>query len=626
FNVKDFTRPIPEFTGDFNGNGETLDELPCCLIETLKNNGTVRNINFNHVDTRSATCDPAVAKVMDLKSIVSCIKIENSQFEGNGSSINLGMVTNLMNRDSRLENVMIVSSNIISTDQVICVGGAVGHQNGASIDNIMIVSSNIISKDQIEYMGGVVGRQNGASIDNIMIVSSNITGEKESFLADIGGVVGLIKDRSEVKKVYVVSVIVTQFGQENNVGGIAGYSSNTDIQSVTVMDSIVHGSGKMIGGVVGWSNSDLLKDVNVTRTTVSGFGSGDVYIGGVCGSASDSDIQKATVSSAIIIAPQYSNSVCLGGGAGIVGGGTIEDLTVIDTVITADSRKLIYVGGSVGSLSGTKGSRVMVINTTINIEENVQKGDVGWMAGNMQASSSFAYFLVSNSLINIKELNDINVGGGAGVMSESSISNFTISNSSVLLEGEGLKVNIGFCIGYNKGGNNKCDFNEAIKSFFTSTYNDEQGVLCHKYKYDMAVTTDSVTMLTTDSVTMLTTDSVTMLTTDSVSSKAGKDYVPATAVIVGALGASSSLSYLGYHLVKKYKEGHRGRELLQEGLRSACCNCCGHLEDNDDNDDNGVGSVENGSEQKNSGCSGNREYLTIPNAIEMEPLIGDSDC
>ncbi|MDP0562559.1 MAG: hypothetical protein QS721_09660, partial [Candidatus Endonucleobacter sp. (ex Gigantidas childressi)] len=46
FNVKNFTRPIPEFTGDFNGNGETLDELPCCLIDKLSGKGIVQNINL----------------------------------------------------------------------------------------------------------------------------------------------------------------------------------------------------------------------------------------------------------------------------------------------------------------------------------------------------------------------------------------------------------------------------------------------------------------------------------------------------------------------------------------------------------------------------------------------------
>ncbi|MDP0560787.1 MAG: hypothetical protein QS721_00025 [Candidatus Endonucleobacter sp. (ex Gigantidas childressi)] len=62
FNVKKFNKPIREFTGDFNGNGETLDELPCCLIDRLSGNGIVQNINLNNVDTRNAECDPAVAK------------------------------------------------------------------------------------------------------------------------------------------------------------------------------------------------------------------------------------------------------------------------------------------------------------------------------------------------------------------------------------------------------------------------------------------------------------------------------------------------------------------------------------------------------------------------------------
>ncbi|MDP0590362.1 MAG: hypothetical protein QS748_14695 [Candidatus Endonucleobacter bathymodioli] len=78
----------------------------------------------------------------------------------------------------------------------------------------------------------------------------------------------------------------------------------------------------------------MLTDVNVIRTTVSGFSPENVHIGGVCGGAYNSDIQKATVSSAIIIAPQYGKIVYLGGGVGVFYGKTIADLTVIDTVIT----------------------------------------------------------------------------------------------------------------------------------------------------------------------------------------------------------------------------------------------------------------------------------------------------
>ncbi|MDP0563650.1 MAG: hypothetical protein QS721_15555 [Candidatus Endonucleobacter sp. (ex Gigantidas childressi)] len=245
FNVKNFTRPIPEFTGDFNGNCETLDELPCCLIDKLSGNGIVQNINLNNVDTRDAKCDPAVANTMNDKSIVRFIKIANSQFKGVGSYFEeddravkrnaIGMVSNVMWGESSFDHVMIANSTLNGTG-VECVGGVVG----AAYNN---VNENF----------------------NVIIVNINITGLGQE--AHVGGVAGKMRN-VRIKEVYIDNTIVKVAGQEGYGGGVAGASSDSSIQNVTIIDSSI--SGRYAGGIVGFSWSNKVSTCHVIRAKVNG--------------------------------------------------------------------------------------------------------------------------------------------------------------------------------------------------------------------------------------------------------------------------------------------------------------------------------------------------------------------
>ncbi|MDP0561280.1 MAG: hypothetical protein QS721_02630 [Candidatus Endonucleobacter sp. (ex Gigantidas childressi)] len=244
FNVKNFTRPIPVFTGDFNGNNETLDELPCCLIDKLAGKGIVQNINFNNVDTRNAECDPAVANTMHDESIVRFIKIENSQFEGVGIDSKIGMVSNFMVSASSLDNVMIVNSTLNGTG-VKYAGGVVGEvdNTGSEFFKVMIVNVNITGSGKYARVGGVVGYKD----------------------ARVGGVVGYMAG-VKVKEVYIGNTIVKGGGKDSIVGGVVGFSDKNFIQNVTVIDSNI--SGKYAGGIVGYSRSDEVSTCHVIRTEV----------------------------------------------------------------------------------------------------------------------------------------------------------------------------------------------------------------------------------------------------------------------------------------------------------------------------------------------------------------------
>ncbi|MDP0563672.1 MAG: hypothetical protein QS721_15665, partial [Candidatus Endonucleobacter sp. (ex Gigantidas childressi)] len=428
FNVKKFNKPIPEFTGDFNGNCETLDELPCCLIDALSGNGIVQNINLNNVDTRNAECDPAVAKTMTDDSIVRFIKIENSQFKGVGSYFEedliavkgnaIGMVSNVMREGSSFDNVMIANSTLN-------VAGA-----GAGV----------------EFVGGVVGYMKGV----------------------------------KVKEVYIGKTIVKFSDQRGYVGGVVGYSIGSLIQNVTVIDSNI--SGKYAGGIVGGSWYEKVSTCHVIRTEVSGR-----FVGGVIGYGAISEMKNATVASSTIIAHAEAPSV--GGGIGLSKSFTAVDLTVIDTVIDVVIKPSEYqseVGGGFGSSeSGVQFLNTMIIKTNLSIDGDDGLLYAGWGVGQMTGSGAYEQLAVSQSFINITGVTHIKIGGAVGFTDSASISNFTVSRSKILFEGDGSNVQIGFCIGENKHGISNCTFDETKKIFDNSSYNDANGVSHHQYNYNM---------------------------------------------------------------------------------------------------------------------------------------------
>ncbi|MDP0560913.1 MAG: hypothetical protein QS721_00710 [Candidatus Endonucleobacter sp. (ex Gigantidas childressi)] len=450
FNVKKFNKPIREFTGDFNGNGETLDELPCCLIDKLSGKGIVQNTTFNNVDTRNAECDPAVAKTMTDKSIVRFIKIENSQFEGVGIEGMIGMVSNVMRWESSFDHVMIANSTLN--------GSEVGH------------------------VGGVVGAaENNVNENfNVIIVNVNITGSGAE--TRVGGVAGRMLG-VKIKEVYIGNTIVKVAGPKGYVGGVAGDSLGSTIQNVTVIDSII--SGKYAGGIVGSSWSDKVSTCHVIRTEVNGRCVGGI-VGGVIGFGDGSKMKNATVASSTIIAD--TDVTYVGGGIGYARYITAVDLTVIDTVIDVvitHSQDKSAVGGGFGrSDLAVKSSNTMIIKTNLSIDGG--SVDAGWGAGQMTGSGAYKQLAVSQSFINITGVTHIKIGGAVGFIDSASISNFTVSRSMVLFEGQGSNIQIGFCMGDNKEGKSKCDFDETKKPFDNVYYSDANEV--HQYNYNMNLT------------------------------------------------------------------------------------------------------------------------------------------
>ncbi|MDP0563595.1 MAG: hypothetical protein QS721_15240 [Candidatus Endonucleobacter sp. (ex Gigantidas childressi)] len=423
FNVKGFTRPIPEFTGNFNGNCETIDELPCCLINKLSGNGIVQNINFNNVDTRSATCDPAVANVMVDSSIVRFIQIENGRFE------------------------------------------AGGHQ-----------PDNIVSDENM--LGMVINEAADAScIEHIIIKNSNITGSKNSHY--VGGVVGRVKGSgSQVAGIYIDNIIVVSVVgvDESYAGGVFGAGYGVSMHNITIMDSIIRGESFYIGGVGGAaSHTSKFNDVNIIRVALNSPLTRGYSIGGMLGFCGPSNIASVTVSSSII---NVNSEIAYVGG--IIGrtDSTLKDITVIDTVINiaklGAARNHTTIGGGIGYLLDGIISKAVVINTTISAEEAIKivpgTINIGW-EGRI-SNAKLKELLVGNNFLSINKPSNLTISNGVGLVANSEISNFKISNSRVLLLVPESDARVGFCMEYKTDVESYCDFNKAKKLFSSFAHGD----------------------------------------------------------------------------------------------------------------------------------------------------------
>jgi len=238
FDAINFTQSIGFFSGNINGNNNTIYNLPTCLINSLEGNGTVENLTLSNANISSQECNSVVAKVIkdnalvrlvDIKSGYLYVKDEKSARHEHMTSTSsrirfMGTVAEEMAGSSRIEQVTIIDVKIdcnlnadikysglvnsfigggvvgeILHDSVmrdivvmnvsinsagsevvykVMIGGAAGYMEGATtIDNVVFIDTNIISGQAFTYLGGVVGcfGPYDGSISNIVSINTHLS-------------------------------------------------------------------------------------------------------------------------------------------------------------------------------------------------------------------------------------------------------------------------------------------------------------------------------------------------------------------------------------------------------------------------------------------------------------------
>ena len=366
--------------------------------------GTISNINLD-IDSKvtgdSAGLLGGTTTFDNIDNITGSVEINNTD----GGSVS-GLV---VNSDS---DSPVVSDVNIQTD-LTSDGGAVGgilyersgnphtfenitisgELQGSSVGGLAVTTFtnpsgsanvediNIDAKiDSSDVAGGIVGERFGVNGSNI-VISGNISGN------NIGGIVGY-SDESEVN-VSDVSVSGNLDGN-GDTGGILGYTSVTS-ETLRVSDSSISGdidSGGYAGGVVG----NYASEVDMSNVSVSSEITGQSATGGLIGLA-----EGTITGENLEVTDDVSGNNDVGGIYGSTSGGTGSG-PISDVYIRSD---IVAESGDYAGIVGAYGSSNSVVYENISY--------IGDLEGNTIIGTN-NYVDVTDSFIKIQNDVDLDVG------------------------------------------------------------------------------------------------------------------------------------------------------------------------------------------------------------------------
>lgn len=289
---------------------------------------------------------------------------------------------------AEIRNVLLTGGEVTGTGDNI--GALVGKANNTTIENVRN-SINVIGgtkgtdgkiiSSSSQNVGGIVGSADGTTkISNILN-----TGDISGF-ANVGGVVGSIVGNTDAHAVISGAENIGRVqGVDNptyshDIGGIAGSASNTDISNVENNLQIV--GGYNVGGIVGSGEGVSIKGaVNNADVTAKGYTTEEYKY------TTEVDGKREK-----ILTVNVANA---GGIAGSISGkSSLSDVTNDGgNVSTESTENDIYgtyyhagnVGGIVGSAVGTDANNTVTITNAENKENTVFGAhNVGGVAGYLE--------------------------------------------------------------------------------------------------------------------------------------------------------------------------------------------------------------------------------------------------
>lgn len=228
-----------------------------------------------------------------------------------------------INNGNDLINLNLKDVTIKGVNQVGAFCGVIGE--GSSLSNCHLLGTNKISGTG-SYIGGIVG---GCSR-----IPNNISGCSVNSTTTVLGtnfVGGLIGDGSGVSNSSSAAIVEG----ENNVGGIAGYSSG--MVSECTSSAQVTAMGNLVGGIIGGTTT---KDVigysagKVAQSSFIGNVSGKDYVGGIIGRGGDDNSITTSFSTGTISGASNVGGIS-GAGCVVTNSYSLSEITGTNAATTA---------------------------------------------------------------------------------------------------------------------------------------------------------------------------------------------------------------------------------------------------------------------------------------------------
>lgn len=267
--------------------------------------------------------------------------------------------------------------------------GLFGRTDSAQIRNVTLIGGNITGTNNV---GALVGSANNTVIENVKSTAS-VTGTG----TNTGGIVGAAQNSTKLDSVINTGTITGV----DNVGGLSGSLTNSQITGTSYNLGAVTGSGHDVGGLVGNADNATIGDgTNLVYNRLDVTGAYNV--GGIVGSMSQTKLTNAENKGTITST-----------------GSTAENY-IYYTSIT-DSQNLPAGSSFVNGWNNSDGAQVLV---------NVS--NVGGIAGNTSNDSTLANVLNSGNVSSTLDTSATeefytagNVGGVVGKAADTTITSAT---------------------------------------------------------------------------------------------------------------------------------------------------------------------------------------------------------
>ena len=279
--------PIPEFTGQLDGNGHKISNLyinrpstGCVgLFSQLNSSTTIKNLSLVNVNITGSTYTGAIAGYSNSTLTLSGVSVTGSVTGGQLTGGLIGYSS---------YSITIVNSyssaNIASTS--IQVGGLVGYAvgninitNAYSTGNVNSTATSS-SDTSYSYIGGLIGYirpTNNTSKIEKTYASGNVSAGSASAVGGLVGYVDYNSSSSSYKLAINNSYAIGQVTGKYNVGGLIGCSNYATLTNTYAAGKvIVNSSG--VGGLVATSTYSTVTnsywDTTTTTRTSSALGTG----------------------------------------------------------------------------------------------------------------------------------------------------------------------------------------------------------------------------------------------------------------------------------------------------------------------------------------------------------------
>ena len=325
------------FTGNFNGNGKTINGLTINTIDTRVGffailSGTVKNLNFRGGSVSSTNTNGGYNArnqigvvagrvesngILDNVSSNALVKgstnyydrvgglagqnegtIQNSYATGNvnGNSGSGNRVGGLAGENSGTIENSYAAGNVLGGTGYGALGGLAGSNYGGTIQDSYATGNVNGSAGDYDYTGGLVGTNNSGIIQNSYATgkANGGAGSNDTVGGDndyVGGLVG--GSSGAIRNSYAKGEANGSAGNNDRVGGLVGKSIGWIENSYAAGNADGGaGSGDYVGGLVGENYSSIytygggtIQKTYATGNVDGGNGNND-YVGGLVGGSS----------------------------------------------------------------------------------------------------------------------------------------------------------------------------------------------------------------------------------------------------------------------------------------------------------------------------------------------------